>query len=93
MWVVLSYLVCVCGLAISFLVTRGLVSGELVASGLMRGVQPLITQFPDLTAALIALISVALGYAGNRRLQTVREAEAALSTNNTIREAQERRAI
>jgi hypothetical protein len=92
-WLVLLYLFCACGLAISFLVMRGLVPRILVASDLMRSVQPVITKFHDITSALIALLSVALGYAGIQRQQTIRSAVSTLSTNNTVREAQERRTI
>lgn len=92
-WLVLLYLSCACGLATSFLVMRGLVPSDLVASDLMRSVPRLVSQFHDTASALIALISVALGSAGIRQQQTVREAVTAISANNTVREAQKRMAI
>lgn len=92
-WTAALYLLCASGLAISFLVMRGLAPEYLVASGLPRSVWPLILQYPDLAAALIALISIVLGLTGVTTLSTTREAQTALSSNNTVREAQERRAV
>jgi hypothetical protein len=90
LWIVLRCLLCVCGLVLGYLVTRGSVPSQAVLDYLPRTVQRLLPQSPDLVGLPIALISIALGFAGISRLSTIREARAALVANQTVRQAQER---
>lgn len=90
MWTALCSLLCVCGLGCSYLVTRGLVRGDLVLGDLVWSHLPLMWQSTNSAASLIALISIALGSVGFQRLRTTREAVRALSGNTTVQQAQER---
>lgn len=89
-WTVLCCLLCVCGLGFGYLVTRGLVRGDVVLGGLVWSHLPLMWQSANSAASLIALTSIALGFLGLKRLRATREAVSALSGNTTVQQAQER---
>lgn len=89
---VLLHPLCACGLAIGLMATRDLVPGYLGASGLMRSVRPLISQYLDRTAAAIAPPCIAPGSV-EVTMRTTRKAVTLPSSNDTVREAQKRRAI
>lgn len=84
-WTVLCCLLCVCGLGCGYLVTRGLVRGDVVLGSLVWNHLPLIWQSTNSAASLIALVSIALGFVGLKRLRATREAVSALSGNTTVR--------
>ena len=90
LWTVLCCLLCVCGLGCGYLVTRGLVRGDVVLGDLVWSHLPLMWQSANSAASLIALISIALGFVGFKRLGAAREAVSVLSSNTTVQQAQER---
>lgn len=88
-WTLLCFLVCVCGFALSYLVMIGLVPSDsilanLPASGWLPAMKPSASQM----AALLALISIAIGVIGLMRLHTLRSAITAVAGTRTVRQAQ-----